>query len=195
MATNFNNVYQFKITLKGSKPNIWRRIQVPENYSFWDLHVAIQDAMGWFDCHLHMFNIGGTYPRYEIRIGLPEADEYLHSAKVKMKKYFQNEKDKAMYEYDFGDGWEHQLLLEKILPKDPQVDYPLCLAGKMACPPEDCGGIWGYADMLKVLADPKHSEYEDMVDWIGDDFDPLDFDPKEVLFDDPKERLKFLMSF
>ena len=194
MVTSFNNVYQFKITLKDSKPNIWRRIQVPENYSFWDLHVAIQDAMCWMDYHLHMFNIG-TYPNYEIRIGLPEGNEYLHSAKVQMKKYFQKEKDKAMYEYDFGDGWEHQILLEKILPKDPQIEYPICIAGKNACPPEDCGGIHGYYNMLKILADPQNSDYEDVVDWIGDDFDPLDFDPEEVVFDDPKLRLKNLNSF
>ncbi len=195
MAAKFDNVYQFKITLKGSKPSIWRRIQVPENYSFWDLHVAIQDAMGWLDYHLHLFHIGETYSKGGIGIGLPEGSEYLHSANVKIKKYFKNENDKLLYEYDFGDSWVHQIVLEKILPKDPKIEYPLCLAGKMACPPEDCGGLDAYYVILKVLADPQDSGHEDVLHWIGDDFDPLDFDPKEVEFDDPKMRLKLMQDF
>ena len=188
MKTSFNNVYQFKITLKNSKPRIWRRIQVPENYSFWDLHSAIQDAMGWEDCHLHEFIFPHFRAPQSVRIGLPEGNEYLNGTKIPISKYFRQEKDKADYWYDFGDDWFHLVVLEKILPRDPKQDYPVCLAGKMACPPEDCGGIWGYQNMLEVIKDPKHPDYEDTIDWLGDDFDPNDFDPNDVFFDDPKER-------
>ena len=190
MKDTFESIYQFKISLKNSKPTIWRRIQVPENYSFWDLHTAIQDAMGWMDCHLHQFSF--TIPPFNIRvdIGLPEDNEYLHSTRVKIKKYFLREKVKANYWYDFGDDWHHTILLEKILPRDHSQNYPLCLAGKMACPPEDCGGIWNYYHNLKVLSDPNHPEYQDTIEWMGDKFDPVHFDPKEVEFDDPKERWK-----
>ncbi len=192
VATSFKNVYQFKITLKGSKPPIWRRIQVPENYSFWDLHAAIIDVMGWSGFHLHSFTIEDGSTPYGLEIGLPEESEYLHGTKIKIKKYFKKEKDKASYTYDFGDNWEHRIVLEKILPKDPQKKYPLCLAGKMACPPEDCGSLWGYYDKLRILADPGDNEYEDILEWMGEDFDPLHFDPSEVVFQDPKMHLEMM---
>jgi hypothetical protein len=188
MAPKFANVYQFKITLKDSKPPIWRRIQVPENYSFWDLHVAIQDAMGWMDYHLHVFEIG-TYGGFgSIEIGIPEANEHLKSVKEKISKYFSPTHPKVMYVYDFGDDWEHTILLEKIVPADPAQSYPLCLAGKRACPPEDCGGLYGYYNMLEILSHPKHPQYQDYLSWLDGDFDPDAFDPKEVVFDDPKKR-------
>jgi len=195
MKATFQNVYQFKITLKGSKPPIWRRVQVPENYSFWDLHTAIQDAMGWMDCHLHEFLIPSFQAALHIEIGLPEGNEYLHGTKVKINQYFQQEKDKADYWYDFGDDWFHLVVLEKIIPRNPEWEYPVCLAGKQACPPEDCGGIWGYYDMLEVLKDPKDPEYENVIDWLGDDFDPSHFDPEEVGFRDPKESWRMAKSF
>lgn len=194
MKDAYQNVYQFKITLKHSKPAIWRRIQVPETYSFWDLHVAIQDAMGWDDCHLHEFMVPTQKDR-EAEIGLPGVSGILNGSKVKMTKYFQREGDKADYWYDFGDDWMHLVVLEKIMPRDPKQEYPRCLAGKMACPPEDCGGIWGYYEMLDILKDPSHPEYEDYSDWLGDDFDPSDFDPEEVVFDDPKQRWKMAMAY
>lgn len=187
MATKYKQIYQFKITLKGSKPTIWRRIQVPENYSFWDLHVAIQNAMGWDDSHLHSFTFAKGSAHQGIEIGIPEDDEYLKSTKVKLAAYFIKEKDKATYTYDFGDYWVHQLVLEKILPKAVEQEYPLCLAGKMACPPDDCGGLREYYHMLEVLKDPQDDEYEDTRDWVGEDFDPLHFEPQEVFFEDPKE--------
>jgi hypothetical protein len=190
MTQKYANVYQFKITLRGSKPPIWRRIQVPETYSFWDLHVAIQDAMGWLDYHLHSFRFAPGSDGVAIEIGLPEGDEYLQSVKVKMKKYFHQEKDKAMYVYDFGDWWEHEIVLEKILPRDAKLEYPICLAGEMVCPMEDCGGMRGYQHILEVLSDPNHAEYADTIDWMGYDFDPTDFDPLDVDFDDPRERQK-----
>lgn len=188
MSSTFQQVYQFKITLKDSKPPIWRRIQVPENYSFWDLHVAIQDSMGWKDCHLHEFIIPGLRAPGAVRIGLPEANECLHGTKVPISKFFRQEKDKADYWYDFGDDWFHLVVLEKILPRDPKQEYPMCLAGKLACPPEDSHGVWGYYEMLAALQDQKHPRHFEFLDWLGGDFDPNKFDPKDVVFDDPKER-------
>lgn len=192
MNSAFQNVYQFKITLKGSKPPIWRRIQVPVNYSFWDLHVAIQDSMGWMDCHLHEFLIPSFQAALRVDIGLPEGNEYLHSTKVKINKYFQQEKDRADYWYDFGDDWFHLVVLEKVLPRDPKQEYPVCMGGKLACPPEDCGGIWGYYEMLEALKDTKHPQHDDVLDWLGGSFDPNEFDPKEVVFDDPRDRWDFV---
>ena len=90
------------------------------------------------------------------------------------------EKFKFLYEYDFGDGWEHELLLEKMLPKDMETRYPICLAGKRACPPEDCGGIWGYSDFLAAIRDPTHPEHDEMLEWVGGEFDPDAFDADEV---------------
>ena len=90
------------------------------------------------------------------------------------------EKDKFMYEYDFEDGWVHTILLEKILPIDSNIKYPVCIAGKMNCPPEDCGGVWGYSDLLEILKDPKHEDYEDSIEWLGDEFDPNEFDLEEI---------------
>ncbi len=191
MKHKYQNVYQFKITLKGSKPPIWRRIQVPENYSFWDLHVAIQDAMGWEDCHLHEFQIYSPRRSQDVEIGLPEGNEYLKSYKEKINEYFGEKYTSALYWYDFGDDWYHTLKMEKIQPADEQQSYPVCLAGKMACPPEDCGGLWGYYSMLEVLDDPDNEEYEDVMEWLGDDFDPTYFNVNEVIFDNPKQRLRY----
>ena len=190
---NYKNIYQFKITLKDCKPPIWRRIQVPENYSFWDLHVAIQDAMGWGDSHLHEFTTIGPRGK-ELHIGIPTDDDWtevLAGWKEKIKGWFPK-LGKMNYTYDFGDNWEHLVILEKIVLKVKNNKYPVCIAGKMACPFEDSGGIWGYYDKLDILKNPKHPEYADVVDWVGDeDFDPAEFEPSEIAFDDPAERLKF----
>lgn len=190
MATTSSKIYQFKLTLAGSKPPIWRRIQIPENYSFWQLHFAIQDSMGWEDYHLHQFTMSNS--RTGLRIGesaeLDDSD-MVNERKTKISKYFSTSNNKAMYEYDFGDGWEHQILLEKIIQADNEVEYPICLAGKRACPPEDCGGIWGYMDLLEIINNPNHPDYEERMEWLGDEFDPEDFKPEDVVFIDRKERL------
>jgi hypothetical protein len=192
---NYQNIYQFKMVLKNSKPSIWRRIQVPENYSFWDLHVAIQDAMGWEDCHLHEFTTvisKGKLSDTE-HIGIPDPDGYMEVLpgwKEKIKNWFPKLK-KMNYTYDFGDNWEHSVVLEKILPKESDKKYPICTGGKMACPFEDSGAIWGYYDKLEILKNPKHLEYRDIVNWIGDEyFNPEEFDSREIIFDNPKARLK-----
>jgi len=193
MTTKSLNIYQFKITLKGVKPQIWRRIQVPGNYNFEDLHLAIQDAMGWDGYHLHQFEIINPKTGEKDLISIPDDegfDETISGAKVKIAKYFLSPKDKANYEYDFGDGWEHEIVLEKILPAVIDSKYPQCIAGKRACPPEDCGGVWGYEDLLKIIANPKHPEYQERMEWLGDNFNPEEFDPKLVEFDNSKQRLQ-----
>ena len=194
MKKKFNNVYQFKITLEGAKPPIWRRIQVPETYTFRDLHVAIQDAMGWGDGHLHEFKMTDPSTGSVVSMGIPGEDfgeEILPEHRRKIAKYFSMENRSAEYVYDFGDNWEHDIQLEKILPGEKGATYPVCIKGKRACPPEDCGGLWGYADILEALEDPDNEETEELLDWLGEDFDPAHFDVAEVRFSDPDKRFKF----
>ena len=196
MKKKYDQVYQFKITLKGTKPPIWRRILVPETYTFWDLHVAIQDAMGWDDYHLHEFTLLSPKTGRKVKIGIPsdeDADfgwEVLAEWNQKIAHYFSSENSKADYVYDFGDGWEHSIKLEKILPRETGVAYPRCIDGRGACPPEDCGGIGGYAEFLEAIGDPANELHEDMLDWVGGSFDPDDFDPNDVEFEDPDSRFK-----
>ena len=196
MKKKYDQVYQFKITLKGTKPPIWRRILVPETYTFWDLHVAIQDAMGWDDYHLHEFTLLSPKTGRKVKIGIPSDEGADFGWKVladwnqKIAHYFSLDNSKADYVYDFGDGWEHSIKLEKILPRETGVAYPRCIGGKRACPPEDCGGIGGYAEFLEAIGDPANELHEDMLDWVGGSFDPEDFNPSEVKFDDPAKRFK-----
>ena len=199
MKKKFDKVFQFKITLKGIRPPIWRRIQIPETYTFWDLHVAIQDAMGWFDSHLHRFEILNPSTGMEEEIGIPDEEfEWdtvtLPGWKQKMANYFSMNNTKSEYVYDFGDNWEHTVKLEKILPRQEGIPYPKCTDGKRACPPEDCGGSWGYEDLLKAITNPKHREHKEMIDWVGGSFDPEHFDIKEVAFENPAQRLKYALG-
>lgn len=198
MTKKFNNIYQFKITLKGIKPLIWRRIQVPETYSFWDLHMAVQDSMGWTDSHLHNFEIKNPKTRRKEEIGIPDDDFMdviiLPGWEKKIADYFSLQNHKAKYVYDYGDDWEHDMNMERILPRDPKVRYPVCIAGERACPPEDCGGSSGYEDFLEAIMDPSHDNYERMLEWIGGDFDPEEFSIADIVFDDPQERLKYALT-
>lgn len=186
------NIYQFKISLLGVSPKVWRRIQVPENYKFSDLHDAIQDAMGWYDCHLHEFSLVSPKTGLEDRVGMlddgswEQDSEVLDETKIKIAKYFSNENKLARYEYDFGDCWEHDVLFEKILPAEDGVKYPRCVDGKNACPPEDCGGIWGYKEMLKIINNPKHPEHLEWKQWLDEEFDPEEFDAESVIFHNSK---------
>ena len=196
MRKKQNMVYQFKIILKDIKPSIWRRIQIPKKYTFWDLHIAIQDAMGWHDYHLHEFEIANPLTGIKTIIGIPNEDEdfanykTLPGWKQKIANYFLREKQSAKYIYDFGDNWEHEIILEKILPKENNLTYPLCIKGKRACPPEDCGGSYGYENFLEIVGDPENEQYEEILEWVGGEFDSEHFDPNEVIFDNPTERFK-----
>jgi hypothetical protein len=181
------------VTLIGIEPEVWRRIVVPGNYSFWDLHVAIQDAMGWLDYHLHAFRIQNPETGDLDQIGIPD-DSFENEARlvagweVPIAHYFRERGDRADYEYDFGDGWEHDVVLEEIATRVPRKRYPLCLDGARACPPEDCGGVYGYEALLAALRDPTHDEHESMVEWVGGKYDPAAFSPKKIRFDDPGKR-------
>jgi len=193
MKKKFKKVYQFKVTLKGTRPPVWRRIQVPESYTFWDLHVAIQDAMGWLDYHLHVFEIMNPSTGMKEEIGVPDEDfefdtRIFPGRKRKIADYFSMDNSKANYQYDFGDNWEHTIELEKIVARAEDVEYPVCIAGKRSCPPEDCGGTWGYQNFLKIIKNPDDEEYGEMLEWVGGKFDPEDFDINDVRFDDPDKR-------
>ena len=165
-------LYQIKVTLLGSKPPIWRRLIVKDNIKLDQLHSVLQVAMGWFNYHLHQYRVGSFY------IGIPDPDfdiDVTDERKVCLQDIISNPKDNFVYEYDFGDGWEHKIVLEKILPLDFS-ESPVVIKGKKACPPEDCGGIWGYSDFLDSIQDPKHEEHESMLEWVGGKFDPDEFD-------------------
>ncbi len=171
------SVYQLKITLKDFRPPIWRRVQVKSNITLGKLHQIIQASMGWTNSHLHGFSIDGV----EYGQPVPELDlEIKNEQRVKLSKVVTGEKKKFLYTYDMGDSWEHEILVEKVLPHDPLVRYPVCLTGKRACPPEDCGGVWGYADFLEAITQPAHHEHESMLEWVGGVFDPDAFILSEV---------------
>ena len=194
-------VYQLKVTLRDIRPPIWRRIQVPALYNFWDLHVGLQDAMGWFDCHLHMFHLSKLYNRQKVEIGIWfEDNEALPGWEIPISEYFTDPGKTAIYEYDFGDGWVHKILLEGILIKEKRAKYPKCIAGERACPPEDCGGIPGYFRILDIIKDPNHEEYEEIVNWLKTHvvnyypYNPEEFDPQKVYFWNPQKRWEMAFS-
>ncbi len=177
--------YQIKITLKWSKPIIWRRIIVYSGLPLEDFHYVIQTVMPWCDAHLHQFIKDGKY------YSVPEEEEWdassvIDYSEITISDLISSEGDKMMYEYDFGDGWRHDILLEKIL-KSPDSD-PLAefVDGENACPPEDCGGVPGYMHLLEVLHNPQHPDYGNTRNWLGleegEEFDPEDmgFDPEEI---------------
>ena len=139
-------IYQLKVTLKHSKPPIWRRIQVRADVTLYDLHEIIQIAMGWTDSHLHQFMANDVY------YGEPNPDfgfDVANERRVRLHELVSEVKDKILYEYDFGDGWEHGIVLEKVPEPEPNGSYPRCISGRRQCPPEDVGGIWGYYHFWK----------------------------------------------
>ena len=173
------HIYQLKIVLLGSKPPIWRRLQVPGDASLGWLHAVLQVALGWTNSHLHHFLTRDA--RYaDLRQGedmgfgeQPDRDE----AKATLAQVAPHADAQFSYEYDFGDSWEHEITVEKILPGEAATaTTALCLDGARACPPEDCGGIWGYAELLKTLKNPKHPEHKTMKEWLGRPFDAAAFD-------------------
>ncbi len=172
-------VYQLKIVLLGVRPQIWRRVQVDADASLDELHLALQAAMGWTNSHLHSFAFGEreyTMPYEECDLEeLQMEDERTRC----LSELITEPKDTFDYAYDFGDNWRHVVTLEKILSPTPDAKYPQCLAGKRACPPEDSGGVWAYADLLKVLRNPAHPEYKDMRRWAGRKFDSEVFDVEQ----------------
>jgi hypothetical protein len=189
-SSSATQIMQLKVTIDGSSPPIWRRLEIAADATFLDLHGTIQDAMGWDGGHLHGFTVERKTTKRPILIGSPSRDSYFKTKSERTERivdWLGTKCKQLLYTYDYGDNWDHTVLLEKILPAEQSVDYPRCIAGKRACPPEDCGGIWGYQDMLEILADPTHPDYKDTREWFGledDDepFDPDHFDPNEIVF-------------
>src|ERR1041384_7655282 len=172
-------VYQLKVVLIGSTPAIWRRLRVPGNASLGWLHAVLQVAMGWTNSHWHHFlTVEACYSDSRSNEGMgfgeePDRDE----AKVTLAQAVPIEGAHFGYEYDFGDSWEHDITVEKILPPvTPAPKIAQCLDGARACPPEDCGGVWGYANLLKILKNRKHPEYRTMMEWLGRQLDAEAFD-------------------
>lgn len=189
-----HNVLQLKIELLDFEPTIWRRFLVSDKMTFEDLHLIANFVMGWEDCHLHDFDVA-----QKVKIVMDNYDddfelaydmiESPHKAKchkenkVVLSEFLNKEKQAIYYTYDFGDDWEHKITLEKINPQiiEAELNYPVCLGGEMACPVEDCGGTPGYERLLKVQKNPKDPEYEDLMEWLGDEpVDPNEFDLKFI---------------
>jgi len=172
-------VFQIKVGLRGAKPPIWRRLEVPADISLARLHEVIQIAFDWYDCHLHVFETPyGQFGTADSELG------HRAEAPVTLEQVAPGVRSKIRYTYDFGDDWEHDILVEKLLDRDKSANYPRCTGGRRAAPPEDCGGIWGYADLEEILADPGHPDHEDRLEWLGLDdaaeFDPDGFDANAV---------------
>ncbi len=168
------DIYQLKVTIVGTKPPVWRRLLVPGSTSLLSLHGIVQAAFGWEDYHLHEFEINGMHYGTDDGQGFgprPRSERGARLASVA------TEGTTFTYLYDFGDGWEHKVLVEKVTPAEPGTTYPACVGGRRACPPEDCGGSWGYQEFLIAIADQQHPEHDAMLDWAGGEFDPSAFDP------------------
>jgi hypothetical protein len=179
MASNllYGPIYQLKITLRDSKPPIWRRLQVREDMTLSNLHHTLQMAMGWTNSHLHQFVVGSAC----FGEPYPEADfDPIDERRVRLRQIVQRPKDKFIYEYDFGDGWTHEVVVEQFLPDESSVHYPRCLSGRRQCPPEDVGGFGGYAHFLQAIQDEAHPEHDEYLAWIGGPFDPDAFDVEAV---------------
>lgn len=172
-------VHKVKITLRDSQPPIWRRLEVPSGITLRELHDVIQAAFGWEDYHMWAFETGRE------RYGVADRDLGIRSAATKrLGQVAPRTGDRLRYTYDFGDDWEHDILIEDVTEPEPDIAYPRCLTGRRACPPEDCGGIWGYDYLVEILADPQHEEHEDRLEWLGldsaDQFAPAAFDAAQV---------------
>ena len=154
--------------------------------------------MDWWDYHLHVFRLKGKHSHKIREIGIPDEDRFEDDPEIEagwqvaIENVFYEVGLVFEYEYDFGDGWVHEITHEGILVRESGVKYPRCIGGARACPREDCGGPFGYVDLLEVLCNPNHDEYEAMRTWAGDDYDPERFDPAGVAFDNPTIRLRKL---
>lgn len=171
--------YQLKIVLAGTRPPVWRRLQVPGAASLGWLHAAIQVAMGWTNSHLHQFRIGEKV--YSQTGDFQDAPQMLDENRFTLQQLAPRAKATIEYEYDFGDSWWHTITVEKILsPAAKAATTAVCLKGARACPPEDCGGVWGYENLVAALADPKHPEHASLKEWVGGKLDPEKFNAAET---------------
>ena len=170
-------ILRIKMTLRGSQPPIWRRLEVPPDFTLAQLHRVLQPAMGWTDSHLHQFLAGaGRYGPVDSEMGGAQRDE----GATRVGDVLRSPGDHLVYEYDFGDGWEHDIVLEGITTPETGMTHPICVDGERACPPEDCGGIPGYLTFLEAVRDPSHPEHAELMEWVGGRFDPELFSVEEV---------------
>ena len=169
-------MYQLKTTLKSIKPPIWRRLLVSD-CTLDDLHEIIQIAMGWDNYHLYSFEINGMeFTRADMDAGELNMED---AGSVRLRDVLTHEKQKFTYRYDFGDDWRHEVVVEKIGQPQSAQKLPVCLKGSRACPPEDVGGPWGYAESLQAMADPKHERHAEFMEWRGK-FNPEAFDLEKL---------------
>lgn len=198
--------YEIKVSIRGTHPPVWRRLQIPEGITFHELNAIIQLAFDWCGYHAYNFEVGGTLHEKGIFIELSELDygwgfyETKDSEKEKIDKYFKEYK-RIKYTYDFGDDWIHDIIIEKTIETDKKLVNPVCIKAKMADLPEDCGGPWGYERLLAILADKKHERYKDMKEWIDgviinwhDDREYIDIEEINKRLEDYKKHAKFLLG-
>lgn len=167
-------VYDLHVELLDVDPSIWRRVLVPADMTLEDLHDVLQWTLGWTDSHLHSFEVNGeSYGPHGPEFGeLDMLDEGEHT----LGDLLGGRSGRFRYEYDFGDSWQHLIKAKPVAQPDPKLQYPVCVEGARSAPPEDCGGTPGYEDLLAAIRDPKHPQHEDMLEWVGGEFDPEAFD-------------------
>ena len=176
-SANLKDAWRLRVTLQELRPPIWRTLAVPGDMTLHHLHWVLQVVMGWTNSHLHQFYVGETC------YGLPEPEiewERQDERRARVGRIAPNPGDSFIYEYDFGDGWTHDIVVEAVEPPNPLALLPACIDGARACPPEDCGGPSGYEQLLAELEDPSHEEHESSRTWVGGDFDPERFDARDV---------------
>lgn len=171
--------YQLRVTLKYLEPKIWRGLLVPDTATLAHLHRCLQIAMGWANSHMHEFQIAKAH------YGIPDREwedvnQTLNEKNFTLADVLGKTVKKCTYLYDFGDGWEHEVRIEKILPISNQPSCPQCTGGANACPPDDVGGVPGYCNFVAAVLDPKHPEHEELLEWYGGSFDPHAFDINQV---------------
>ncbi len=187
---------QLRIELLGIDPPIWRRILMPALCTFWDLHVAIQNVMGWTDSHLHAFRVIGSEKIW----GIPDDDsrdlglEYLPDWETEIADHLAHHKPLALYEYDFGDSWLHEIRFEGIDEVEERAGSPRCIGGSRRCPPENCGGAHRYEELLSALADAEHPDHDSWLERCGGSYDPEVFEAAEIEFEDPQKRWRELFD-
>ena len=171
-----SKTYQIQVVIAEIEPKIWRRLLVSSDTLLVDLHRILQTSFGWTNSHLHLFDNGlSTYSPMEF-----EVEETENSRIVKLSTILKRENFKVIYEYDFGDSWSHEILLERIIEKDAEGQIPRCIAGERNSPPENCGGTTGYQELLKTISNKKHPDYKNMMQWLGGKFDPEGFDIEKI---------------
>lgn len=178
-------IFQLRVELEGAKPEINRVLLVRADIGLDLLHAILQIAVGWTNSHLHQFIVGQNRfsdPQFNLNEDLMDPSDFVYDeSKELLASAVKNTGSQFTYEYDFGDSWNHRITIEDIVTDDGGLTgFAKCIGGKGACPPEDCGGTWGYADLLDTISDPTNDEYESMLEWVGGSFDPEAFDMKKV---------------